>query len=146
MSKIAVFTLKLEPELRDQFIAEAEAALRPASQFERELMPEIVQRQRGIGGTGAHQRSTIWILSAEELAVRAKPSQTQSLGIALSVDQQQIRLEVTFAVARPITGKLVIAVARIQGLIRSQCKQYMLKRVHECGAVLAPWLLACSLV
>jgi len=46
MSKAAVFTMKLEPELRDQFLAEAEAAHRPASQVVRELMREFVQRQR----------------------------------------------------------------------------------------------------
>jgi predicted transcriptional regulator len=44
--KEAVFTMKLEPELRDQFMAEAEAAHRPASQVMRELMREFVQRQR----------------------------------------------------------------------------------------------------
>lgn len=46
MPKAAVFTMKLEPELRDQFMAEAEAAHRPASQVVRELMREFVQRQR----------------------------------------------------------------------------------------------------
>ena len=46
MSKEAVFTMKLEPELRDAFMAEAEAAHRPASQVLRELMREFVQRQR----------------------------------------------------------------------------------------------------
>ncbi|MBK8067602.1 MAG: antitoxin of toxin-antitoxin stability system [Rhodanobacteraceae bacterium] len=46
MSKEAVFTMKLEPDLRDQFMAEAEAAHRPASQVVRELMREFVQRQR----------------------------------------------------------------------------------------------------
>ncbi|VVE85415.1 antitoxin of toxin-antitoxin stability system [Pandoraea sputorum] len=45
MSK-AVFTMKLEPELRDAFMAEAEAAHRPASQVVRELMRDFVQRQR----------------------------------------------------------------------------------------------------
>lgn len=48
MSKQAVFTMKLEPELRDQFLAEAEAAHRPASQVVRELMREFVQRQRQV--------------------------------------------------------------------------------------------------
>jgi predicted transcriptional regulator len=38
--------MKLEPELRAQFMAEAEAAHRPASQVVRELMREFVQRQR----------------------------------------------------------------------------------------------------
>ena len=46
MSKEAVFTMKLEAELRAEFMAEAEAAHRPASQVLRELMREFVQRQR----------------------------------------------------------------------------------------------------
>jgi hypothetical protein len=46
MSKQAVFTMKLEAELREAFMAEAEAAHRPASQIIRELMREFVQRQR----------------------------------------------------------------------------------------------------
>lgn len=46
MSKQAVFTMKLEPELRAEFMAEAEAAHRPASQVLRELMREFIQRQR----------------------------------------------------------------------------------------------------
>jgi len=46
MSKEAVFTMKLEPELRAEFLAEAEAAHRPASQILRELMREFIQRQR----------------------------------------------------------------------------------------------------
>ena len=41
MSKQAVFTMKLEPELRAEFMAEAEAAHRPASQILRELMREF---------------------------------------------------------------------------------------------------------
>jgi hypothetical protein len=46
MSKAAVFTMKLEVDLRDEFMAEAEASHRPASQVLRELMREFVQRQR----------------------------------------------------------------------------------------------------
>ncbi len=46
MSKEAVFTMKLEPELREQFMAEAEASHRPASQVMRELMREFIERQR----------------------------------------------------------------------------------------------------
>lgn len=46
MPKEAVFTMKLEPELGAEFIAEVEAAHRPASQVVRELMREYVQRQR----------------------------------------------------------------------------------------------------
>jgi hypothetical protein len=38
--------MKLESDLRDEFLAEAEAVHRPASQVVRELMREFVQRQR----------------------------------------------------------------------------------------------------
>jgi hypothetical protein len=50
MPKEAVFTMKLEPELRADFIAETEAVHRPASQVLRELMREFVQRQRDARG------------------------------------------------------------------------------------------------
>ena len=46
MRKEAVFTMKLEHELRAEFMAEAQAANRPASQVVRELMREFVQTQR----------------------------------------------------------------------------------------------------
>lgn len=46
MSKEAVFSMKLEPELRAEFMAEAEASHRPASQILRELTRDFVQRQR----------------------------------------------------------------------------------------------------
>ncbi|MFT3801171.1 MAG: antitoxin of toxin-antitoxin stability system [Burkholderiaceae bacterium] len=45
MTKEAVFTMKLEPELRDAFMAEAAASDRPASQIVRELMRDFVRRQ-----------------------------------------------------------------------------------------------------
>ncbi|MCE4058269.1 antitoxin of toxin-antitoxin stability system [Pseudomonas sp. Au-Pse12] len=45
MPKHAIFTMKLETELRDQFMAEAQAAHRPASQIVREMMREFVQKQ-----------------------------------------------------------------------------------------------------
>ena len=44
MSKRAVFTLKPEPELRDQFMAEA--SYRPASQSVREMRRQCVHTQR----------------------------------------------------------------------------------------------------
>jgi hypothetical protein len=46
MSKEAIFTMKLEPALREEFMAEALAMHRPASQIVREMMREFVQRQR----------------------------------------------------------------------------------------------------
>jgi hypothetical protein len=46
MSKEAVFTMKLEANLRADFISEAQAADRPASQILRELMRDFVKQQR----------------------------------------------------------------------------------------------------
>ena len=46
MAKEAVFTMKLEPELRDAFMAAAKAGDRPASQIVREFMRDYVQQDR----------------------------------------------------------------------------------------------------
>jgi predicted transcriptional regulator len=46
MAKEAVFTMKLEPELRDAFMAAAAAADRPASQIVREFMRDYVEQDR----------------------------------------------------------------------------------------------------
>jgi len=43
MAKEAVFTMKLEPELREAFMAAAEHTDRPASQIVREFMRDFVQ-------------------------------------------------------------------------------------------------------
>ncbi|MDR2710810.1 MAG: antitoxin of toxin-antitoxin stability system [Burkholderiales bacterium] len=46
MPKEAVFTMKLEPDLRADFMAEAEAAHQPASQVVRKLMRDFIRSQR----------------------------------------------------------------------------------------------------
>jgi predicted transcriptional regulator len=46
MAKEAIFTMKLEPELRAAFVAEAAAIDRPASQVLRELMRDFIARQQ----------------------------------------------------------------------------------------------------
>lgn len=46
MSKDAVFTMKLEPELRSDFMAEAATEDRPASQVLRELMRDYIDQRR----------------------------------------------------------------------------------------------------
>ena len=46
MTKAAVFTMKLEPDLRAAFMAAAEASHRPASQVVRELMRDYVRREQ----------------------------------------------------------------------------------------------------
>jgi hypothetical protein len=46
VAKEAVFTMKLEADLRADFMAETDALHRPASQVVRELMRDFVERQR----------------------------------------------------------------------------------------------------
>lgn len=46
MAKEAVFTMKLEPELRDAFMAAAQRVDRPASQIMREMMREFVEKRQ----------------------------------------------------------------------------------------------------
>ena len=46
MPREAVFTVRLEAELRDDFVAEAPAMHRPASQLVREFMREFVRCRR----------------------------------------------------------------------------------------------------
>jgi hypothetical protein len=46
MATKAVFTMKLEPELRDTFMAEAAADDRPAAQVVRELMRGYIEQRR----------------------------------------------------------------------------------------------------
>lgn len=46
MSKEAVFTMKLEPELRADFMAAVAAEDRPASQVIRELMRSYIEQRR----------------------------------------------------------------------------------------------------
>ena len=81
MPKEAVFTMKLEPELREAFMAEAAASDRPASQIVRELMREFVQRQQEareydafLRGKVAHARRQLQAgdyISDEEAEARA---------------------------------------------------------------------------
>lgn len=46
MAKEAMFMMKLEPELRAEFMAAAESIHRPASQVLRELMRDFIAKQR----------------------------------------------------------------------------------------------------
>ncbi|SFN23290.1 hypothetical protein SAMN05428971_0642 [Candidatus Pantoea varia] len=54
MPKEAVFTMKLENSLREDFIAAAKASDRPASQVMRELMREYIRRQSESRAYDAH--------------------------------------------------------------------------------------------
>jgi hypothetical protein len=59
MSKDAVFTMKLEPMLRAEFMAAVEAADRPASQVVRDFMRDFIQHQREAKEYDAYLRSKV---------------------------------------------------------------------------------------
>lgn len=75
MSKEAVFTMKLESDLRAAFIAEAEAAHRPASQIVRDLMREFVQRQREAREYDAFLRNKIEVGRTSMQAGNGRPNE-----------------------------------------------------------------------
>lgn len=57
--------MKLEPELRDAFMAAAEASHRTASRIVRELMREFVQRQHDGQPYDAYLRSKVDVARAQ---------------------------------------------------------------------------------
>ena len=64
MSKDAVFTMKIEPELRDAFMAEAAASHRPASQIVREAMRDFIDQQK------KQREYDAWFLAEVEEGIR----------------------------------------------------------------------------
>lgn len=96
MSKEAVFTMKLEPELREAFMAEAQASHRPASQVLRELMRDFVQRQREAREYGDFLRAKV------ELA-RGQVSEGNSAG----GEEVEARFAARRAQLRAATGDAV---------------------------------------
>jgi len=73
MTKQSVFTMKLEPELREAFMAEA--AHRPASQVARELMREYVERQREAREHDEFLRRKVEKARASMRAGRGRPNE-----------------------------------------------------------------------
>ena len=70
MSTKAVFTMKLDTELRDMFMAEAAADDRPAAQVVRELMRDYIQQRRQTREYDAYLRRKIEIARADKVAGR----------------------------------------------------------------------------
>jgi len=64
MAKDAMFTLKLEPQLREQFVAAAAAVDRPASQIVREFMRDFIEQQRAV------REHDSWFRAEVDLAMR----------------------------------------------------------------------------
>lgn len=75
MAKDAVFTMKLEPDLRDAFMAEAEATHRPASQIVRDFMREFVERQREAREYDEFLRRKVEVARASIHASRGRSSE-----------------------------------------------------------------------
>ena len=75
MSKAAVFTMKLEPDLRAAFMAAAEESHRPASQVVRELMREFVQRQQDRSNHSAFLHGKVQKARASVVEKRGRPNE-----------------------------------------------------------------------
>jgi predicted transcriptional regulator len=87
MSKGAVFTMKLESELRDEFMAEAAATHRPASQVLRELMREFVQRQHAERGYNEFMRNKVETARSSMRADRGRTNDEVEAAFATRRDQ-----------------------------------------------------------
>lgn len=74
MAKKAVFTMKLEPELRAEFMAAAEETHRPASHVLRELMSEFIQRESR--EYDAYLREKVETARKSMRAERGQPNET----------------------------------------------------------------------
>lgn len=86
MSKEAIFTMKLESGLREEFMAEALAAHRPASQIVREMMREFVHTQRA---AREYQTFLAQKVDAARVSMRAgdgRPNDAQTVWILALVN------------------------------------------------------------
>jgi len=91
MSKAAIFTMKLEPALRAEFMAAARESHRPAPQVMRELMQEFIQR-----GQDRHRHDAL--LHAKVEAAR--------ISVAGGLGRPNAAVEAEFAARRArITGR-----------------------------------------
>lgn len=72
MPKEAVFTMKLEPELRAEFMAAAAADDRPASQIVRELMRDYIARQQQARDYDSYLRRKVEIARVSVRAGRGR--------------------------------------------------------------------------
>ncbi len=59
MAKESAFTMKLEADLRDRFMAEAQAVDRPAAQIIREFMRDFIERRQAERDSQAEFKSAV---------------------------------------------------------------------------------------
>ena len=74
MPKQAEFTMALEPELRDAFLAAAEATHQPAAQVLQDLMRDFVRRQGTADDYDAFLRRKVELARASMHAGRGRPN------------------------------------------------------------------------
>ena len=74
--------------------------------------------------------------STEKLTVRAKPRQSEGVGIRLSIDQQQVGLDVAFTVACPLAAQVMVAVFGSKRLLSHQRHENWLQLAIERSPVL----------
>lgn len=74
MPKEAVFTMKLEPELRADFMAEVAGEDRPASQVMRELMRGYIEQRRQVREHDEYLRRKVEAGRASMRAGRGRPN------------------------------------------------------------------------
>ena len=74
--------------------------------------------------------------STEKLAVRAKPRQPEGIGIRLSIDRQQVGLDVAFTVACPLAAQVMVAVFGCKRLLSHQRQENWLQLAIERSPVL----------
>lgn len=78
MPKEAAFTVELDPELQDAFLAEAEALDLPAAQIVRDLVHDFVRQRREARGHDAWFRAEVEqaLHEADDPTVRRIPHET----------------------------------------------------------------------
>lgn len=88
MSKEAVFSMKLEPELHAEFMAAAEASHRPASQILRALMRNFIKSQREAQEYDEFLRGKVGL--AQEQIIAGKYSSTEEVEKRFAVKRAQL--------------------------------------------------------
>lgn len=94
MSTKVIFTMKLEPELRDMFMAEAAADDRPASQVVRELMRDYVNQRRQAREYEAYLSHKVEIARADKAHGRSFSNEEIEAEFAAARDELSRRVDV----------------------------------------------------
>ncbi|HAU5635964.1 antitoxin of toxin-antitoxin stability system [Citrobacter amalonaticus] len=79
----AVFTMKLEPELRDSFMAEVAAEDRPAAQVIRELMRGYIEQRKKLRDHNAYLQSKVDVARQSAQAGRGRTNDEIEASFAL---------------------------------------------------------------